>query len=91
MNSEVKGNGIVTRTSTNGVVGERKIFEQGDIANYHDENLTANQRAIQDISIPTVAAVVEMVGEFSQNKKTCYEYKPGMPETDENCWLWEFQ
>jgi len=90
LNSEVKGNGIVTRTSTNGVVGERKIFEQGDVANYHDENLTENQMAIQDISIPTVAAVVEMVDEFSQNKKTCYEYKPGMPETDENCWLWEF-
>ena len=91
LNSEVKGNGIVTRTSTNGVVGERMIFEEGDIDFYHEENLNENQMAIQDISIPTVAAVVEMIGEFSQNKKTCYEYKPGMPETDENCWLWEFQ
>ena len=44
----VKGTGLVTKTLTAGVVGERKIFEATDVANYHDSQLSANEQAIQD-------------------------------------------
>ena len=57
----VKGTGLVTRTSENGVVGERKIFEATDVANYHDSQLSANEQAIQDISIPTVGAMMTAI------------------------------
>jgi hypothetical protein len=59
--SSVKGTGLVTKTASNGVVGERKIFEATDVANYHATGLTQIQQDIQDISIPTVGAVMNIV------------------------------
>ena len=61
LNSTVKGTGLVTRTSTDGVVGERKIFEASDVSGYHAQNLTQNQKDIQDISIPTVGAMMSAI------------------------------
>lgn len=61
LNAGVKGTGIVTKTATDGVVGERKIFEASDVANYHATGLTQIQKDIQDISIPTVGAVMNIV------------------------------
>ena len=61
LNTAVKGTGLVTKTTTNGVVGERKIFEESDVANYHADGLNKNQMNIQDISIPTVGAVKSML------------------------------
>jgi len=58
LNANVKGTGLVTRTATNGVVGERKIFESTDVANYHAQNLNPFEQDIQDISIPTVGAMM---------------------------------
>ena len=61
LGAKVKGTGLVTKTSEDGVVGERKIFEATDVANYHDSQLSANQQAIQDISIPTVGAMMTAI------------------------------
>jgi hypothetical protein len=61
LNADVKGTGIVTKTATDGVVGERKIFETTDVANYHATGLTQIQQDIQDISIPTVGAMMGMI------------------------------
>ena len=61
LNPQVKGAGLVTKTSTNGVIGERKIFEASDVANYHASTLTQNQKDIQDISIPTVGAMMSAI------------------------------
>lgn len=61
LNANVKGTGVATRTGTNGVIGERKIFESTDVANYHATGLTQNQKDIQDISIPTMGAVMTAI------------------------------
>ena len=61
LNAGVKGTGIVTKTATDGVVGERKIFEATDVANYHATGSTQFQQDLQDISIPTVGAVMNIV------------------------------
>ena len=75
--SEVKGTALVTKTSTDGVVGERKIFEPGD---------TYTNDAATNIQIATIGAVKE-----NTLQKTCAEYKPGTTvanQNAENCWLW---
>ena len=61
LNSSVKGTGLVTKTSRFGDLGERKIIEESDVPNYQASNLTANQKAIQKISIPTMGAVMAAI------------------------------
>ena len=61
LNSDVKGTGLVTKTSMFGGLGERKIIEESDVPNYQASNLTANQKAIQKISIPTMGAVMTAI------------------------------
>ena len=74
--ASVKGTALVTKTTNDGVVGERKIFEVGDT---YTDNTTTN------IQIATIGAV--MKNTFT---KTCAEYRPGTTgETAANCWLWE--
>ena len=74
--ASVKGTALVTKTSSDGVVGERKIFEAGDT---YTDNIKTN------IQIATIGAVME-----NTFTKTCAEYKPGtIGETAANCWLWE--
>ena len=64
-------------TSSNGVVGERKIFEAG--ATYTNNDAT-------NIQIATIGAVME-----NTVTKRCAGYKPGTTtQNAENCWLWEF-
>ena len=67
LNSMVKGTGLVTKTSNDGEVGERKIFEASDVSGYHATGLTQIQKDIQDISIPTVGA---MMAAISNNQVT---------------------
>ena len=67
LNSEVKGTGLVTKTSEDGHLGERKIFEASDVSGYHATGLTQIQKDIQDISIPTVGA---MMAAISNNQVT---------------------
>ena len=59
LNDTIKGTGLVTRTSTDGVVGERKIFEASDLSGY--SALTGSNRSIADISIPTVGAMMNAI------------------------------
>ena len=74
--ASVKGTALVTKTTNDGVVGERKIFEVGDT--YTNDNAT-------NIQIATIGAVME-----NTFTKTFVEYKPGTTgETAANCWLWE--
>jgi len=61
LSSGVKGTGLVTKTTTDGEIGERKIFEATDVANYHAQALTQNEKDIQDISIPTVGAMMTAI------------------------------
>jgi hypothetical protein len=61
LDSTVKGTGLVTRTSTDGEIGERKIFEATDVSGYHAQGLTQNEKDIQDISIPTVGAMMSAI------------------------------
>ena len=58
---DVAGTGLVTRTSEDGVLGERKIFEASDVSGYHATGLTQIQKDIQDISIPTVGAMMTAI------------------------------
>ena len=74
--ASVKGTRLVTKTSSDGVVGERKIFEAG--ATYTNNDAT-------NIQIATIGAVME-----NTVTKRCYQYRPNMPESTANCWLWEF-
>ncbi|MBO4700310.1 MAG: hypothetical protein J5620_01005 [Alphaproteobacteria bacterium] len=67
LNSMVKGTGLVTKTSNDGHLGERKIFEASDVSGYHATGLTQIQKDIQDISIPTVGA---MMAAISNNQVT---------------------
>ncbi|MBQ7128235.1 MAG: hypothetical protein IJO18_04610, partial [Alphaproteobacteria bacterium] len=62
-------------TSSDGVVGERKIFEAGDT--YTDDTKT-------NIQIATIGAVME-----NTFTKTCVEYAPGSTQNDTTCWLWQ--
>jgi len=57
----VKGSGLVTKTDADGIIGERKIFEVTDVDGYHAQNLTQIQKDIQDISIPTVGAMMTAI------------------------------
>ena len=59
LRNDVKGTGLVTKTSTEGIVGERKIIETADVANYGTG--TATQQQIQEISIPTMGAVMAAI------------------------------
>ena len=59
LNDSTKGTGLVTKTSTGGVVGERKIFEASDLSGY--SALTGNNKSIADISIPTVGAMMSAI------------------------------
>jgi len=61
LNERVAGTGLVTRTANFGRVGERKIFEASDVSGYHADGLTQNQKDIQDISIPTVGAMMTAI------------------------------
>ncbi len=61
LSSGVKGTGLVTKTNEDGRVGERKIFEETDVSGYHADGLTQNQKDIQDISIPTVGAMMTAI------------------------------
>ena len=61
LNAAVKGTGLVTKTTAYGVVGERKIFEATDVANYHADGMNQNEQNIQDISIPTVGAMMTAI------------------------------
>ena len=49
----------MTRTATDGVVGERKIFEESNLSGY--SSLTGNNKLIADISIPTVGAMMSAI------------------------------
>lgn len=59
LNAKVKGTGLVTRTPHNGIVGERQIIETADVANYGTG--TATEQQIQEISIPTMGAVMAAI------------------------------
>ena len=78
--TNIKGTALVTKpTSSNGVVGERKIFEAGT---------TYTNDAATNIQIATIGAVME-----NTVTKRCVGYKPGTLPANENastCWLWEF-
>ncbi len=70
LNSNVKGTGLVTKTSTAGVVGERKIIEESDVPNYQASSLSTNEKEIQKISIPTMGAVMAAIGEYAPSLPT---------------------
>ena len=57
--SGTKGVSLVTRTTQDGFIGERKIIETADVANYGTG--TATQQQIQEISIPTMGAVMAAI------------------------------
>ena len=59
LNYNVKGGSLVTKTGTAGNVGERRIFEAGEV--YHDPKMNQNEKDIQDISIPTVGAMMSAI------------------------------
>ncbi|MBO4480539.1 MAG: hypothetical protein J5742_02850 [Alphaproteobacteria bacterium] len=61
LNPSIKGTGLVTKTDTDGMVGERKIFEASDVSGYHAQGLTQNEKDVQDISIPTVGAMMNAI------------------------------
>ena len=62
LGDRVKGTGLVTKTNgSNGEVGERKIFEASDVSGYHATGLTQYQKDVQDISIPTVGAMMSAI------------------------------
>lgn len=61
LNANIKGTGLVTKTSQDGQLGERKIFEASDVSGYHATGLTQYQKDIQDISIPTVGAMMNAI------------------------------
>lgn len=75
--ASVKGTALPTKTGTDGVIGERKIFEAGD---------TYTNDAATNIQIATIGAVME-----NTVTKRCVGYKPGTTtQNAANCWLWEF-
>lgn len=70
LNSNVKGTGLVTKTSTSGVVGERRIIEESDFPNFQASSLSTNEKEIQKISIPTMGAVMAAIGEYAPSLPT---------------------
>ena len=54
LNAAVKGTGIITKTATAGQIGERKIVEEADVANYAGT-------ALEKISVPTMGAVMAAI------------------------------
>jgi len=78
----VKGTGLVTKTSTDGLLGERLIYEA---------NIEYTGAYEQRLQIPTVGAVYDGL-DTRQAKKVCVRWldTPEHPEhTDENCLLWD--
>ncbi len=63
LNAAIKGTALVTKTATEGQIGERKVFEETDYTNYQAANLTANEKNIQTISIPTMGAVMAAISD----------------------------
>ena len=61
IDSSIKGIGLVTKTDRDGIVGERKIFEASDVSGYHAQSLSNNEKELQDISIPTVGAMMSAI------------------------------
>ncbi len=61
LNESNKGQDILTATRYDGQPGRRKIFETSDVSAYHATGLTQNQKDIQDISIPTVGAMMSAI------------------------------
>ena len=67
LSADVAGSGLITKTSTDGTIGERKIFEVENLtgdANAHItaySDLTGNNKLIADISIPTVGAMMTAI------------------------------
>ncbi len=61
IDDSIKGTGLVTKTDIDGVVGERKIFETSDVSGYHAQNLSNKEKELQDISIPTVGAMMNAI------------------------------
>ena len=59
LSNGVKGVSLVTRTTNDGFTGERKIFEESDVANYNTG--TAQQKQAKSISIPTMGAVMAAI------------------------------
>lgn len=59
LDSTTKGVSLVTRTTQDSFIGERKIIETADVANYGTG--TATERQIQEISIPTMGAVMAAI------------------------------
>lgn len=59
LSSSTKGVSLVTRTTEDSFIGERKIIETADVANYGTG--TATQQQIQEISIPTMGAVMAAI------------------------------
>lgn len=65
LNANVKGTGLVTRTSTDGQIGERKIIESSDVASYNPSDTSIAQQ-IREISIPTMGAVMTAITNGTQ-------------------------
>ena len=59
LGNSVKGVSLVTRTTTNGLTGERQIFEESDVANY--DSGTTEEKQAKAISIPTMGAVMAAI------------------------------
>lgn len=59
LDNNVKGVSLVTRTTNDGFTGERKIFEESDVANYNTG--TAGEKQAKSISIPTMGAVMAAI------------------------------
>ena len=78
--TDIKGDALVSKTSTDGVVGERKIFEP---------DATYTNNAETNIQIATIGAV-----KANTLQKVCAGYKPGTTVANrnaDNCWLWTVQ
>ena len=59
LDNRVKGVSLVTRTTNDGLTGERQIFEASDVANYNSG--TASEQQVKSISIPTMGAVMAAI------------------------------
>ena len=73
--ANVKGAGLVTKTSTDGVVGERSIIDV-------DTTTTSWTSDRKNLAIPSMATMTA----YAQKKMVCYEYDPDDPTS---CWLWQ--
>lgn len=73
--ANVKGAGLVTKTTTDGVVGERSIIDV-------DTTTTSWTSDRKNLAIPSMATMTA----YAQKKMVCYEYDPDDPTS---CWLWQ--